>query len=142
MQLKLRSIPISKRMDILTIDEDFISRSTSNIVKHLELIIKLRLFKFSVNAWCVGFATGLEFSINVLEIILNCIYNATVFQSFQKLQELLPSQPPMCWPPMKTLGTVRCPDSLARAAWISLPSPKQVHLTSVHTLSATVANLS
>lgn len=36
---------------------------------------------------------------------------------------LLQSQPPMCFSPMNTLGTVRCPVHSARADWTWAPSP-------------------
>lgn len=42
-----------------------------------------------------------------------------------------PSQPPMCWPPMKTFGTVRSPEIFARAAWISDPSPEIKHRSKI-----------
>lgn len=44
-----------------------------------------------------------------------------------RFQVYLLSQPPMCWPPMKTFGTVRSPEIFARAAWISEPSPEINH---------------
>lgn len=46
----------------------------------------------------------------------------------------LPSQPPMCLPAIKTLGTVRCPVNLASAPWIALPSPDRTH--NCHLMSA------
>ena len=39
-----------------------------------------------------------------------------------KIESIL-SQPPMCFPPMNTLGTVLCPEICCNADWISLPSP-------------------
>ena len=42
-----------------------------------------------------------------------------------------PSQPPICFPLMKTFGTVLCPVHSLRASWSSAPSPKVKKIHSV-----------
>lgn len=62
----------------------------------------------------------------------NSLFRMTVYKSSPRYQTkvlkgialiFLPSQPPMWFPPINTLGTVRCPVHSARADWIWLPSP-------------------
>ena len=41
-----------------------------------------------------------------------------------RFEVYLPSQPPTCWPPMKTFATIHNPEIFARAAWIPNMSSK------------------